>query len=73
MTTLRWSVGVLALVLATAPSALAQQPSPAGRIKVASGSAFIVRAGATVPARPGTSCSRPTASGPAPMEASASR
>ena len=43
----------LALVAATAP-AFAQQPqSAAGRIKVASGSAFIVRAGTLVPARAG--------------------
>jgi hypothetical protein len=41
-----------ALVLAAAP-AFAQEPVPAGRIKIASGSAFIVRAGAETPARPG--------------------
>ena len=45
--------GALALVAATVP-AFAQQPqSAAGRIKVASGSAFIVRAGALVPAQAG--------------------
>ena len=45
--------GALALVVAAAP-AFAQQPqSAAGRIKVASGSAFIVRAGALVPAQAG--------------------
>lgn len=53
MTNLRWSVGVLALVFAAATPALAQQAAPAGRIKVASGSAFIVRAGATIPAQAG--------------------
>jgi hypothetical protein len=44
----------LALVLLAAPT-FAQQPSPAGRIKVASGSAFIVRAGASLPAEVGQS------------------
>jgi hypothetical protein len=53
MTSLRRSVGVLALVLAAATPALAQQPAPAGRIKVVSGSAFIVRAGAEIPAEAG--------------------
>jgi hypothetical protein len=53
MTTLRWSVGVLALVFAAATSAFAQQPAAAGRIKVASGSAFIVRGGAEIPAQAG--------------------
>jgi len=53
MVTCRVWFGALALVAATAP-AFAQQPqSAAGRIKVASGSAFIVRAGAVVPAQPG--------------------
>ena len=49
----RW-LGALALlaVLTSAP-ALAQQPTAAGRIKVASGSAFIVRAGGLVPAQVG--------------------
>lgn len=53
MTTLRWSVGVLVVVFATATSAFAQQPAAAGRIKVASGAAFIVRAGADIPAKAG--------------------
>lgn len=54
MTTLRWSVGVVfALALAAATPALAQQPSAAGRIKVVSGAAFIVRQGATIPAQTG--------------------
>jgi len=47
--------GALALVVAAAP-AFAQPPqSAAGRIKIASGSAFIVRAGAVVPAQAGQS------------------
>jgi hypothetical protein len=50
---LRSSAGVLAIVLAVAAPALAQQPSPAGHVKTASGSAFIVRQNVTVPARPG--------------------
>ena len=50
---LQRSGGVLAMILATAVPALAQQPSPAGHVKVASGSAFIVRQDATVTARPG--------------------
>jgi hypothetical protein len=37
----------------TAEPALAQQPVAAGRIKIASGSAFIVRAGKLVPAKAG--------------------
>jgi hypothetical protein len=53
MNTCRVWFGALALVAATAP-AFAQQPqSAAGRIKIASGSAFIVRAGALVPAQAG--------------------
>jgi hypothetical protein len=53
MTRLRWSLGVLALVLAAGTPALAQETSAAGRIKVVEGSAFIVRDGATIPAQPG--------------------
>lgn len=52
MTTLRWSVGVLTILLAATP-AYAQQQSAAGRIKVVSGSAFIVRGSETIPARAG--------------------
>jgi len=44
--------GALALVLAAAP-AFAQEAAAAGRIKIASGSVFIVRAGAQVPAQAG--------------------
>jgi hypothetical protein len=43
---------VFALVLAAAP-AVAQQRTAAGRIKVASGTAFIVRLGAAIPAQVG--------------------
>src|SRR6202043_1870371 len=53
MVGLRRSGGVLAMILAVAAPALAQQPSPAGHVKIASGSAFIVRQNATLPARPG--------------------
>ena len=52
MTSLRWSVGVLGLLFAAATPALAEQPA-AGRIKVVSGSAFIVRGTETIPARAG--------------------
>jgi hypothetical protein len=52
MTSLRRSVGMLTLLLAAATPALAQQAA-AGRIKVVSGSAFIVRGSETIPARPG--------------------
>lgn len=53
MTSLRRSVSILALVLAAATPAAAQQQSAAGRIKVVSGSAFIVRGNDTIPARAG--------------------
>ena len=53
MTNPRWWVGVLTLVFAAATPVFAQQPSAAGRIKVASGSAFIVRQGAAIPAQVG--------------------
>jgi hypothetical protein len=52
----RCSVLALALVLAAAPAFAGgqqQEPTAAGRIKIASGSVFIVRAGATIPAQPG--------------------
>lgn len=52
MLTLRNWAAVLALVFAATP-AFGQQPVPAGRVKVVSGSAFIVRAGALVPAQVG--------------------
>jgi len=53
MRRLRSSVGVLIVLLATTTPVTAQQPSAAGRIKVVSGSAFIIRQGATIPAQPG--------------------
>ena len=53
MTSLRRSVGILALILAAATPAAAQQQTAAGRIKVVSGSAFIVRGNDTIPARTG--------------------
>jgi hypothetical protein len=54
MSSLRWSLGVLALVIASAVPVLAQQEGTgAGRIKTVSGVAFIVRNGAEVPAQAG--------------------
>lgn len=53
MTMLRWPIGVLALVLTAAAPALAQQSVTAGRIKVVSGAAFIVRDSGTIPAQIG--------------------
>ena len=54
MSKLRWSLGVLALVIGSAAPGFAQQEAnAAGRIKTVSGAAFIVRNGAEVPAQPG--------------------
>jgi hypothetical protein len=53
MTSLRRSIGVFVVALASATPAFAQEQSPAGRIKVVSGSAFIVRGSETIAARPG--------------------
>jgi len=53
MTTLSRSVAALALVMAFATPVLAQEPAPAGRVKLVSGSAFIVRGASTIPAQPG--------------------
>ena len=53
MFSLRWSAGVITMILATTTPTLALQPSPAGHVKIVSGSAFIVRENATIPARPG--------------------
>ena len=50
---LRLSGSVLAIVVAAATPVMAQQPSPAGHIKITTGSAFIVRQNVAVPARPG--------------------
>lgn len=47
------SVVVLAIVVCAPVSVFAQQPGPAGHIKTVSGSAFIVRQSATVPAKAG--------------------
>jgi hypothetical protein len=48
----RVSLAAIAILALAAPT-LAQPRSPAGRVKVVSGSAFIVRAGSTVPAKVG--------------------
>lgn len=53
MTNSKWSVPVLVLVCAFATPALAQDKPVAGRIKVSTGSAFVVRDGAPVPAQVG--------------------
>ena len=45
--------GALAIIVATTTPVFAQQPAPAGHIKIVTGSAFIVRNSATVAARPG--------------------
>jgi hypothetical protein len=48
----RIAFAVLVLVLAASPG-LAQDGSGAGRVKVATGAAFVVRAGQAIPATPG--------------------
>ena len=53
MTNLKGSVAALVLVCAVATPVLAQDRPVAGRIKVSTGSAFIVRDGAQVPAQVG--------------------
>ena len=54
MSSLKRSLGVLTLVLATTTPVFAQQEgNPAGRIKTVSGAAFIVRNGAVIPAQAG--------------------
>ena len=50
---MRCFVLVVVSVIAAQHSALAQQPAPAGRIKVAAGSVFIVRQGQAIPAQVG--------------------
>lgn len=50
---LRRLAGVLTIALVAATPALAQEAAPAGHVKVASGSAFIVRQNATLAAKPG--------------------
>ena len=49
----RWSVAVLVVVCAVATPAFAQERPAAGRIKVSTGAAFIVRDGAQTPAQLG--------------------
>jgi hypothetical protein len=49
----RFFAGVVVLVFATSTPVFAQQPAEAGRVKIVSGEAFIVRAGKTIPARAG--------------------
>ena len=53
MVTCRIWAGALALVFAAAPAFAQAPPNAAGRIKVASGSVFIVRGGTLVPAQAG--------------------
>jgi hypothetical protein len=53
MTTLRRSVAVLGLIVASATPVMAQQSSPAGRIKSVSGAAFILRDKIEIAAKPG--------------------
>jgi hypothetical protein len=50
---IRFFAGVLALVFATSTPAFAQPPVAAGRVKVVSGEAFILRAGKAISAAPG--------------------
>jgi hypothetical protein len=49
---LRAPLCLLVMLLAAVPAA-AQQPAPAGRVKVASGAVFIVRNGSSLPAKAG--------------------
>ncbi len=53
MTNSRWSVAALLLVCTIATPAAAQDRPVAGRIKVATGSAFVVRDGAQLPTQVG--------------------
>ena len=48
-----WLVAVIALMFGFAAPAAAEQPSAAGRVKVVSGSAHIVRGGSLIRAEPG--------------------
>lgn len=50
---IRFFAGVLALMVLICTPAFAQPPVPAGRVKVVSGEAFIVRAGEAISATPG--------------------
>ena len=53
MTKLRFWIGVVVLMLIASSPALGQESAPVGRIKVASGSAFIVRQKADIPVQVG--------------------
>jgi hypothetical protein len=58
MLKLRHCVGAVALILATliltaSPVFAAQKPTPAGRIKIVSGSVLVVRGGTEIPAQAG--------------------
>jgi hypothetical protein len=53
MNNARCWAGVLTLVFAAATPALGQQPSPVGRIKVVSGTAFVMRDRGLIPAQAG--------------------
>jgi hypothetical protein len=53
MTIPSWWVAALVLVVSVATPAVAQERPVAGRVKVVTGSAFIVRSSGTVPARAG--------------------
>jgi hypothetical protein len=50
---LRAGAGVLVVMVLTAAPVAAQQATPAGHVKIATGAAYIVRQNATIPARPG--------------------
>lgn len=53
MATLRCSLGIVALIVASAAPAVAQDSPVAGRVKTVSGAAFIVRDHAEIAAQPG--------------------
>jgi len=53
MNKLRCSVAIVALLLGAQAAVSAQQSAPAGRIKIVSGSAFVVRQGQAIPAQIG--------------------
>src|SRR5262245_22515074 len=53
MSGFRYGVALVALFLAADTRVFGQQPTPAGRVKVASGAAFIVRQGQPIPAQVG--------------------
>lgn len=55
MKNVKWLSSFVVAFAVTAAPALAQQPTAAGRIKVSSGAAFIVRAGSEMPAKAGES------------------